>query len=826
MVKMTRLHFLYYPINAWPNGKARLAVYFGLCLVLCTITLDCLATTGLVNVFESQLQEDVNEITIELDYPLRLSSRFESDDQLVFKALAVTPLTTAVSDWQFVELAFDEADRVLNKVSLEGSNAKGFTIALHFKKPMVLTTRPQILSNKIDVVAISSGTHSILTAFSDKQNSSFAIKLNTRVYPEPKSFPEKLARNKIIYPDAQEPQDIRIGFFDTETAATVALRGLRGKYPKAKIVAVADSEIKYANLVPLFPLNQLVVAEEDRKGTVKMAAQAHTPGSLDNDVAMIPVPEPQWQEELDRSVLDAAQEAYLDKDWNRAISLYTKASKTAELREEALEKLGVARERNKQLAHAKAVYQEYLDEFPSNEGTSRVRQRLQSLIGSDSGIVKLRKAKRPSADSWRNMAFLAQFYRRHSLDIDGSDKRIPIDALFTDATLSTRKQANGNFHEASVSLGHIQDFSSEADQKSFRLQRAYWESFFDRYNTGFKIGRQSRNKSGVLGRFDGATVSYRQSETIQWNVVGGNLVRSSYGNSGAERTFYGASADIRLLNGKLEFSPFVIQQQYDGVVDRRAVGAQLFWLTDKSLINTLVDYDFYHQALNNFYVTGSYDLTQTWRLNGAVDYRRSPYLTTSNALIGQRFEDLSELERDLIDMKLEDVAEDRTATSTTVRVGLDGTLNSTWHITIDASTSEYSSTNTSAGVFGIPSRTDYTFSTQLRANDILGTNSYSAVQMRFNKSENSSTSTLFFTNRFRLFDDWFVLPRVVASQREFGPDSLEQLRIKPSIRVNYRGFRRFDLEAEVGYDLTTRETTNEDIDTTGVFFRLGYRARF
>jgi hypothetical protein len=100
------------------------------------------------------------------------------------------------------------------------------------------------------------------------------------------------------------------------------------------------------------------------------------------------------------------------------------------------------------------------------------------------------------------------------------------------------------------------------------------------------------------------------------------------------------------------------------------------------------------------------------------------------------------------------------------------------------------------------------------------------VQLRYQTSDYASTSTIFFNNRFTLFEDWFILPRVMASQRTYDATSQQQIRVRPSLRINYTGFQRFTFEAEVGYDWNSRETTREDIELTGLFLSLGYRARF
>ena len=380
--------------------------------------------------------------------------------------------------------------------------------------------------------------------------------------------------------------------------------------------------------------------------------------------------------------------------------------------------------------------------------------------------------------------------------------------------------------EARIQLGHIQDFNSDRQPETFRLQRAHWEADHQASGLGIRIGRQSRNKAGILGRFDGLNAHYNWSDDVRVNLTAGYLVDSTFDGYSSERPFYGASLDLSLLDEKLQVSPFVIEQRRDGILDRRAVGAQSRWIHNQTFLSGLVDYDIYHKALNALQVSGTFTMNDRWRLSGAFDLRRSPYLTTSNALIGQRVDELSELEQTLIDIELGDIADDRTATTRYARFGIDGKLNDTWHFSADVSLSDFSSTDTSAGVLGFPAREDIYLSSQLRANNLFGEGSYGAVQLRHQDSDTSSSDSVYFNARFTMAEQWHMYARLLTSRRELKTTNRDQLQFRPSLRVDYNGFRRFRLEAEVGYDWQERETALDDLTTQGLFFRLGYRALF
>jgi hypothetical protein len=51
--------------------------------------------------------------------------------------------------------------------------------------------------------------------------------------------------------------------------------------------------------------------------------------------------------------------------------------------------------------------------------------------------------------------------------------------------------------------------------------------------------------------------------------------------------------------------------------------------------------------------------------------------------------------------------------------------------------------------------------------------------------------------------------------------------VLPSLRLQYRRARSFNIEFEVGYEWSSRETAAAaDLDSTGYYVRAGYRSMF
>jgi hypothetical protein len=787
--------------------------------------------------FQFEGEGGTTEVELVLALNLELESAFENIGGNVYRARIAQDSEDARLDWQMAELMLDEPGFVIESIAVEGSTAKGFTVQVAFSEPVTVATIPQYASNRIALKYISGRDFQKASSRAKAlpaDGTPWAVDLGVS---EPlldlKSTPRALLLNRALYfaPLPEEPQSrVRLGFL-TKGSARSLLRQIQGQFPAATLVNVTDAEVAYGNAMRLNTerINSLYSGtsnEKTHQAAPQITVTAATAGVLEE------APEPtatelkDWQAQPDDSVLVEAKDAYIAGDYSRSVALYTKASGVPAFRLEALEMLGVTREQTGQLAHAKRAYETVLAEYPGTEAAARVTARLQSLVSIDKDPKTLRKPSRQNAPAWNVLANVSQFYRRTSIDIERRGTIVPVDGIFTDAALSVRRQSRHSSHEGRLSLGHIQDFSDQSNIKAFRVQEAFWESISESLKSGVRVGRQRQRTSGVLGRFDGITASYFATETMDLNVVAGYLVDSSYDSVSTDRSFWGVNTEYRLLDSALTLTPFFVQQQYEGITDRQAAGLQVEYYADRFNSFGMVDYDLHHEALNLAYVTGNYQLSQRTRLYGAVDHRRNPYLTTRNALIGQPLEDLTELELQLIEETLEDVAKDRTAMSTMVRLGVDGALAEGWAYSMDASFTDFQGTDASLNVAALDSHQDFFYSAQIRADNAFGQGNYGAIQMRYFSADTAEAVGLYFNNRFTIADSWWLYPRLLLDQRKSTDTDLKQVRIKPSLRLDYRYNRRFRMEVEAGYEWTSREMAAGDLDMQGLFLRAGYRALF
>ena len=356
-----------------------------------------------------------------------------------------------------------------------------------------------------------------------------------------------------------------------------------------------------------------------------------------------------------------------------------------------------------------------------------------------------------------------------------------------------------------------------------RLGVAYWDAYAARYRTGLRVGRQSYYSAGVPGRFDGVRAIHRLNSQSTVGMVAGFANDSSYLAPTVERPLIGIHGAYETADGRLKLEPFFIQQYAEGVLDRRAVGLQTQLRMGKALAFSMVDYDLHHAALNNLSLMTDLRLSRGSNISLSYDFRRNPYLAKRSALIGQPFDDLASLAQQFVNLRLDEIAADRTATSQTVRVGLNKKISERWSFSTDLAAASLSATRTSANVAGQPARDDLYFSMQLRST---GASTYSAIMLRRAESDTSSTTSMYWNSRFRLFGSWWVYPRVRLDYRSFDRTDQTQISIIPTLRLDYRRRAKLRFELETGYEWTTRKSPIGELDVSGFFVRAGYRAMF
>jgi hypothetical protein len=493
-------------------------------------------------------------------------------------------------------------------------------------------------------------------------------------------------------------------------------------------------------------------------------------------------------------------------DYQRASLLLTKVLSFPEHERspEAKELLGLAHQRNGQLAHAKAEYEEYLETYPDSAGAPRVRQRLDALLTASKTPARA-TAEEPSPETGFNhdaWGSLSQFYRGRIRETELEGRTTTEAALDSDLFFTTRSSSDRWDIRTSFAGGYRHDFLGADLSEGSRFSSGFVETRDRVHGLQSRLGRQSSRGSGILGRFDGAVLSAELHPQWRINLNSGFPVDFTRSNRiDLDRPFYGVSLDMGTFAEHWEGQIYGIQQRIDGLEDRTAVGGELRFTHRAGFFLGYGDYDVSYRELNIATVIGNWRLGDRLSLNLLADYRRTPTLSTVNALIGQTVDEIEELEDLFTEDEIRDLAEDRTATSRMLNVGFSHQLTRTLQIGGDFTLSNLSGTPASGGVEEMPGTgNEYAYSLHTTETGLLVDGGYTTLGLRYVDADRGDRIALNTGGRYPVWGALRLGPRVIVELRR-DESGEKQWDVRPSLRVDYR-WRRFRFEAEAGVELT------------------------
>ena len=526
-----------------------------------------------------------------------------------------------------------------------------------------------------------------------------------------------------------------------------------------------------------------------------------------------------------------ARAAFDAGDHQAAIRLLTRLVEYPEhpRRAEAQELLGLSRERSGQLAHAKAEYEEYLRRYPEGPAAGRVGQRLAALATLDSRPRVAAVAIRDGGMDWTAFGGWSQEYRYDSTSLETTDFSsdfVSQSMVITDGDFSMRGRGERFDLQTRVSAGYLHDLLPDGPGDQTRVNVAYVDLNDRRYGIDARFGRQSRHSGGVLGTFDGLYLGWRAQPTLRLNLMSGCPVESTGDSFSSDRQFVSVSADWTGWIEGLEISPFLINQTYDGVSDRRALGSEVRWFAPGRTVVGLFDYDFDYSAINMAMLLGTFDLPGRWTITGTLDHRKSPFLTTRNALAGQVLQSLDELITQFGEAGVRALAEDRTADVDTVSLGVSRPLGTRFQWIADAAAMRISDMPASGGVAAIPgARAELSLGGQLIGNSLLRSGDVSILGLRWYEGEVARTVSMSLSSRFPLWGRLRAGPRLRFDYREFSADGSTQWLASPALRIDWHSDRT-TVEFEAGGEWMTRELPIAQEKINRYWFSLAYRVAF
>ncbi len=512
---------------------------------------------------------------------------------------------------------------------------------------------------------------------------------------------------------------------------------------------------------------------------------------------------------------------------------------------DAQEFMGVARQKAGDLAAARAEYEEFLRRTPHGEAAERVRQRLAGVMtaqGDGTGKLRSAKSSGSAADgsTWTVSGSASQFYIRDDSFRALRDPSLPPELnAAKDDHLVHRNTLLSSFD--TIAAWNTPEMKSKfrfsgteehnftgKDEDIISVAALSLETTFRQLDLMTRLGRQTRNTGGVLGRFDGGLASWQANPFMRINtVVGSPVERRKDTPFKDDKLFYGVSADFGPFAGGIETSLFAIEQRDRSFLDRQAVGAEMRYLQpDKSLFATL-DYDVHFGELNAALVSGSWTFADKSTVFASADYRKAPYLSAWTALQGQPFTTLYDLLKVKTKEEIDQLAIDRTSSYRSAMLGFSYPLNDKLQLTVDGTVSDVSGTVASGGVDAtLAPGVDYYASSQLIGTNVFNEGDMYIGALRYAHRPDSNLYVADVSARFPVTNEFKVSPRLRVGYRVGDGTDLSEISVLPSVLFNYYWTRDLNFEVEVGANWTQLDQLNTRETTTDVFLTAGFRYDF
>jgi hypothetical protein len=501
-------------------------------------------------------------------------------------------------------------------------------------------------------------------------------------------------------------------------------------------------------------------------------------------------------------------------------------------------------------AGARRELELFLGLYPEGPDADQARLTLAGLPAANTTAAPAAPSAAPRKDNTLLAGALSQYYyggnskTRTQLKDTPLDGQLPI--VISDQTLDaidqkqllTSVDLNWRMKDEDRDVRFVfrdaftSDFMpGEADEN--RLSALYLDWKETGPGLSARLGRQSGLGGGVLGRFDGALLGWSFAKGWKANLVAGQPTEKLLDT---RRHFYGASLDADNVLPGLGGSLYAIEQKIDGEVDRRAIGADLRYFQPSVSAFSQFEYDTTLKGLNIASLQATWTSEDNTVVNLLYDRRATPMLMLGNALFFPADPNAMVLPRRLADLiaagKTLDVLRqqvaDTTAYATQGLLGVTTPPSAHWQVGADLRLTSVGAIAPVPGILpdGIPA-TGNIWTGSLQA---IGTNLYSERDTHvFNVTAvkgPSYTGWLASYNHLSVpIERWQLEPSLRLYQQN-GPNGVRTLRWSPGLRATWRGGDKWALEADVNVEASRTRSTQQDENSTRLYYSLGYRLDF
>ena len=527
--------------------------------------------------------------------------------------------------------------------------------------------------------------------------------------------------------------------------------------------------------------------------------------------------------------LKEAAQLYGKKDYAAAADIYRRLSETSDPEQAAwaLELFGACVEQMGERYDALAIYDSWLERYSGSAGETRVRQRRDALLTAVAEPQAARRVASGRSDEATVFGNASLMYRGMRSQVDGQDGQTPISSLAGDLDLQMRARTDAFLLRSRVSGGYLQDQSDRGDSTG-RVSNLYLDITHEPSGAELTLGRQRSTSYGIYGYFDGASFSYPVAGFTSLTVMAGTVANNSQDAPNSDHQVYGLGTELHFPDPALRLRLYGMEQTFDGLTERRAIGGEVSWFNDFSNYLVIADYDLEFQETNNLMFNGNWNITDTTNIAVSLGYQRSPFLSATNALIGEYDVNLDQLVKGLNNgTDIYDAALERTALSQYASLVVSHQLTDRLRVVGESFYYELSDLPQYDPNFKTAdSDTNTTWGLQFILEDALFSDDSLSTGARYTVGDVSDGVVLYLDEKLRLADDIDLILRLSGSQRTMSDYNQDTYTVRPAIQLYWYLKPDLLLDAEAGYEWMSQDFQSENFQVNQVYMLLGLRKRF
>src|SRR5437660_264977 len=409
-------------------------------------------------------------------------------------------------------------------------------------------------------------------------------------------------------------------------------------------------------------------------------------------------------------------------------------------------------------------------------------------------------------------------------------------ALFNDVDLFARRRGETFDMVGRLSAGYDKSFTKDQGTvgNATRVTLASIEVLDRSIGVLGRLGRQAHNEDGILGTFDGLFLSWQFKPSWAINAAAGYPVEQLIIAPQTQDRFETLALAYTPKNAHWDASVFAANEQYQGFRNRKAVGVEGRYLAPRASLVGVIDYDTQFHSLNTASLVGTLQLPARWSLSFDAERRNSPVLTVRNALIGQTFADLNQLEQVFTLDEIYQLAKDRTPITTNYSFTANKPLGARLQVTTIVSATETGATPASGGVAAVPaSGLLLTYQGQLYGSSLWRTGDFHVLTLTHGNTVIGRIDSISANSRFPVAGAWRLGPRFTINRLQADTDGSTNTTYIPSLLLDYERERKL-FQLEVGGQLGQREaflqlsngTFVQTQNTTRYYVSVSYRISF